>query len=161
MLDKTCDFINKFRESCIILEKNLEIVIKQEPIEIDQFQEPCDIFKGKVNTEYRSAWDILAGKKEITVEILKNETCEDFDFTEHNNDDTDQFTLNTNSNKDRNTKQQIKTVKSKIKISKKCKDAIGSVKSQRHKSKNYTNRTSRIASSLLEGKFTWTGGRWR
>lgn len=163
MLDKACDFINQYRESCIILEKNLEIVIKQEPIETNQFQEPCDIFKGKENTGYRSPWEILAGKKEITVEMLNKETWEAIDFSDNSNDDTDEFAFNIDSNKDGNNKKTniVQVNKNKVKISKKSEDKTANVKMQRQKCKNNTNKSSRIASSLLEGEFTWTDGQWR
>lgn len=89
---------------------------------------------------------------------------EDIDFSDHSNDDTDKFTLKTDSNKDGNNEQQIKIVeltKNHIKIIKKCEDVIPNVKKKTCRSKNDSNRTSRIASSLLEGEFTWTGEQWR
>lgn len=163
MLDKACDFINQYRESCTILNKNLEIVIKGEPIETNQFQDSCDIFKDKENTRNRSPCQTLEEKKEITVEMLKKETWEDSDFSDHSYDNMDKFSSDTDINKEENNTQTkiIELDKDKVKVTKKCKHVTANVKKQRSRSKYNINRTNRIASSLLEGEFSWNEGQWR
>lgn len=94
---------------------------------------------------------------------MKNESWEDFDCSDHSNDDNDTLTHKTAINKHKSNKRPktIKPKTNKTKIIKKYKDVTANVKKQRLRRKNNINRTSRIASSLLEGEFTWNAGQWR
>lgn len=114
-LDTLWNFINKFRESCKILENGLLIVKRED----------CSYMNNDVMSEV-----------EIDIKTIKAE------FNDQSDDGFDDY-------------EDLLP----LKIKKEEKPIKKEKKSQKVKT-HRGNRTNKIASSILEGNFSWNGDRW-
>ncbi|CAG9788341.1 unnamed protein product [Diatraea saccharalis] len=128
-LDTLCNFINKYQESCKILENGL-LILKNENIHLDH--------------QYS---DNEHSENLIEIDAIKTE-LNDFDDIDDNECLVDLIKPLQHKKAKTNVKKEI----AKIKVNKEI--TIKKVKS------NSINKTNKIATSLLEGEFNWTGDKW-